>query len=48
MAGLAGPEIAQTLGRSHGAVKMLQLRAFARLRELLADGENDEETNRHG
>jgi RNA polymerase sigma-70 factor (ECF subfamily) len=48
MAGLSGPEIAQTLGRSHGAVKMLQLRAFARLRELLADDAGNEETDRHG
>jgi RNA polymerase sigma-70 factor (ECF subfamily) len=47
MAGLTGPEIARTLDRSHGAVKMLQLRAFARLRELLAD-ETDDEESRHG
>jgi RNA polymerase sigma-70 factor (ECF subfamily) len=36
LAGLTGPEIAETLDRSHGAVKMLQLRAVTRLRELLA------------
>ncbi|HET8521662.1 MAG TPA: sigma-70 family RNA polymerase sigma factor [Thermomicrobiales bacterium] len=36
LAGLTGPEIAETLDRSHGAVKMLQLRAVNRLRELLA------------
>ncbi len=33
LAGLTGPEIAQVLGRSHAAVKMLQLRAVDRLRE---------------
>jgi RNA polymerase sigma-70 factor (ECF subfamily) len=37
LAGLSGPEIAAVLGRSHGAVKMLQFRAIDRLRELLAD-----------
>jgi RNA polymerase sigma-70 factor (ECF subfamily) len=36
LAGLTGPEIAEALNRSHGAVKMLQLRAVNRLRELLA------------
>jgi RNA polymerase sigma-70 factor (ECF subfamily) len=35
LAGLTGPEIAETLDRSHGAVKMLQLRAVNHLRELL-------------
>jgi RNA polymerase sigma-70 factor, ECF subfamily len=35
-AGLSGAEIAETLGRSHAAVKMLQSRAVARLRSLLA------------
>jgi RNA polymerase sigma-70 factor (ECF subfamily) len=34
-AGLSGAEIAQILGRSHPAVKMLQSRAVARLRALL-------------
>ncbi|HEY7036963.1 MAG TPA: sigma-70 family RNA polymerase sigma factor [Thermomicrobiales bacterium] len=34
-AGLSGAEIAQTLGRSHAAVKMLQSRAVARLRAFL-------------
>ncbi len=33
LAGLTGPEIAEVLGRSHAAVKMLQLRAVDRLRE---------------
>lgn len=36
LAGLKGPEIAQTLNKSHGAVKMLQLRAIDRLRTLLS------------
>lgn len=47
MAGLTGPEIAQVMQRSHGAVKMLQLRAFAQLRTLLAD-QPDEEGGRDG
>lgn len=46
MAGLTGPEIAQVMGRSHGAIKMLQLRAFAQLRLLLAE-EQDQSGNRH-
>ena len=37
LAGLSGPEIATVLGRSHGAIKMLQFRAIDRLRELLTD-----------
>lgn len=37
LAGLSGPEIAAVLGRSHGAIKMLQFRAIDRLRTLLAD-----------
>jgi RNA polymerase sigma-70 factor (ECF subfamily) len=36
LAGLTGPEIADTLGKSHAAVKMLQLRAVQKLRSLLA------------
>jgi RNA polymerase sigma-70 factor (ECF subfamily) len=35
LAGLTGPEIAETLGKSHAAVKMLQLRAVQKLRTLL-------------
>ncbi len=35
LAGLTGPEIAASLGKSHAAVKMLQLRAVQRLRTLL-------------
>jgi RNA polymerase sigma-70 factor (ECF subfamily) len=41
MVGLTGPEIARLLGRNPGAVRMLQLRAFTRLRELLAEDEDD-------
>jgi RNA polymerase sigma-70 factor (ECF subfamily) len=36
LAGLNGREIAEVLGRSLPAVKMAQLRAYARLREMLA------------
>jgi len=35
LAGLTGPEIAAALGRSLGAVKIAQVRAFARLRTAL-------------
>lgn len=35
LAGLTGPEIAEIVGRSHAAVKMLQLRAIERLRQIL-------------
>ena len=35
LAGLTGPEIAAALGRSLGAVKIAQVRAFARLRATL-------------
>ena len=35
LAGLTGPEIAATLGRSLGSVKIAQVRAFARLRTTL-------------
>jgi RNA polymerase sigma-70 factor (ECF subfamily) len=35
LAGLTGPEIATALGRSLGAVKIAQVRAFARLRTTL-------------
>ena len=48
IAGLNGPEIARTLGRSHGAIKMLQLRAFASLRDLLADVRQGEGPDHHG
>jgi RNA polymerase sigma-70 factor, ECF subfamily len=36
LAGLTGPEIAAALGRSLGAVKIAQVRAFARLRATMA------------
>ena len=48
MAGLTGPEIARLLDRSHGSVKMLQLRTFTRLRALLSDGVTGEEGSTHG
>jgi RNA polymerase sigma-70 factor (ECF subfamily) len=35
LAGLTGPEIAKTLGRSHGAIRTAQRRAVLRLRTLL-------------
>jgi RNA polymerase sigma-70 factor (ECF subfamily) len=35
LSGLSGPEIAHALGRSHGAVKVAQFRAIARLRTLM-------------
>jgi RNA polymerase sigma-70 factor (ECF subfamily) len=35
LAGLTGPEIARALGRSLGAVKIAQVRAFARLRTMV-------------
>jgi RNA polymerase sigma-70 factor (ECF subfamily) len=35
LAGLTGPETAAVLGKSHGAVKIAQHRAFVRLRELI-------------
>ena len=38
LAGLTGVEIAQALGKSHGAVRVAQLRAYRRLRELLGPG----------
>lgn len=37
LAGLTGAEIADVLGRSPGAVKIAQLRAYARIRTLLSD-----------
>ncbi len=43
LAGLTGPEIARVLGRSHAAVKMLQLRAVDRLRTQLGGGAGTEE-----
>lgn len=42
LAGLTGPEIARALGRSQGAVRVAQFRAYARLRSVL-DGADDPE-----
>jgi RNA polymerase sigma-70 factor (ECF subfamily) len=39
LAGLTGPEIATALGRSLGSVKIMQVRAFARLRASLTPGD---------
>ncbi|MFL5759119.1 MAG: RNA polymerase sigma factor [Thermomicrobiales bacterium] len=48
MVGMTGPEIATLLGRTHPAVKMLQLRAFVRLRALLTASSCDEEGPENG
>jgi RNA polymerase sigma-70 factor (ECF subfamily) len=42
LAGLSGPEIARTLGRSHSAVRAIQSRAVHRLSELLATEPSEE------
>ena len=44
LSGLTGPEIAASLGKSHAAVKMLQLRAVQKLRTLMSSSRstNDE------
>lgn len=42
LAGLTGREIADVLGRGLPAVKMSQLRAYARLRDLLTENERQE------
>jgi RNA polymerase sigma-70 factor (ECF subfamily) len=39
LAGLTGPEIAKALGRSHGAVRALQFRAYQQLRTFLSTEE---------
>jgi DNA-directed RNA polymerase specialized sigma24 family protein len=39
LAGLTGPEIAAAVGRSHGAVRALQFRAYQQLRTLLSTEE---------
>lgn len=44
IAGLKGKEVAETMGRSHQAVKMLQLRALSTLRTLLASSSMGEES----
>lgn len=46
LAGLTDQEIAEVLGRSHGAVRMIQFRAVARLRTLFGVAPTPEETNR--
>lgn len=43
LAGLTGAETAEVLGRSHTAVRLLQFRAVARLRALLAEGPDRKE-----
>ena len=43
LAGLTGPEIAAALDRSLGSVKIMQVRAFARLRASLAPGNSAEQ-----
>jgi len=45
LAGLNGPEIAAVLGRSTGSVKLLQFRAYGRLRALL--GADADQEDRH-
>ncbi|HKG27219.1 MAG TPA: sigma-70 family RNA polymerase sigma factor [Thermomicrobiales bacterium] len=42
LAGLSGPETAAALGKTHGAVKIAQHRAFTRLRSLLGVGAGKE------
>jgi RNA polymerase sigma-70 factor (ECF subfamily) len=42
LAGLSGPETAAALGKTHGAVKIAQHRAFTRLRGLLGVGAGKE------
>lgn len=39
LSGMTGPEIAETLGRSHGSVRALQFRAYQQLRAMLAANE---------
>ncbi|HKG26520.1 MAG TPA: sigma factor-like helix-turn-helix DNA-binding protein, partial [Thermomicrobiales bacterium] len=46
LAGLTGPEIAQVLGCSLAAVKIGQIRGYARLREIV--GEPTREEGRYG
>jgi RNA polymerase sigma-70 factor, ECF subfamily len=45
LAGLTDAEVAETLGRSVGAVKSAQFRALARLRHLLTSEANPREGN---
>jgi RNA polymerase sigma-70 factor (ECF subfamily) len=46
LAGLTGAEIARALGRSHAAVRMLQVRALDRLQALLGIADAAEEARR--
>jgi RNA polymerase sigma-70 factor (ECF subfamily) len=46
LTGLTGPEVAAAMGRSHDAVKKLQLRALERLRTDLVDGPHRQEVRR--
>ena len=46
LAGLTGPEVAAAMGRSHEAVKKLQLRALERLRNDLTHSANTQEVRR--
>jgi len=45
LAGLSGPEIAGVLGKSAGSVKLVQFRAYGRLRALLAAGDDSEDSH---
>ena len=42
LAGLTGPEVARALGRTHAAVKIAQVRGYARLRKLLGAASRSE------
>jgi RNA polymerase sigma-70 factor (ECF subfamily) len=46
LSGLTGPEVAAAMGRSHEAVKKLQLRALERLRADLGSSANTQEIRR--
>jgi RNA polymerase sigma-70 factor (ECF subfamily) len=48
LAGLTGPEIAVTVGRSLGSVKIAQVRAFATLRAALTPSGGAEQEASHG
>lgn len=47
LAGLTGPEIAAVLGKTTGSVKLVQFRAYGRLRALLAADLNPPEDDHH-
>ena len=46
MAGLTGPEVAAVMGRSHEAIKKLQLRGLQRLRADLMTRADAQEVRR--